>query len=597
MNTNTMVETQVQITIDSQPLSVPAGTTILQAARLAGIRIPTLCHLEGVCSNASCGVCVVEVPGAKSLLRSCVQTVTPDMHIVTHSPRVMSARKTAVELLLANHPADCQTCLRNGNCELQDMAKLLGIQQRRFPRTRPVLPPDMQGWGVQRDNDKCILCGRCVAVCRELQTVSAIDFVGRGIKTHVGSFMNRALSESVCVSCGQCTLVCPTGALTERDQTEEVFRLLQNPDKVVLVQTAPAIRASIGEALGMESGALVTGQMVAALRRLGFAYVFDTQFTADLTIMEEGSELIERLTAAQRGEKPALPMITSCSPGWINFIETFYPSLTDHLSTCKSPQQMFGAVAKTYWAQKMGLDPSKLAVVSIMPCTAKKFEAKRPEMRSAWQWWNRQGKTYEPFYDVDVALTTRELARMIQRIALDFSQMPTEPFDDPLGRSTGAATIFAASGGVMEAAVRTAYELVTGKPLEQLELQSLRGFEYIKTATLDLNGLNLKVAVAHTLKNARIILDEIAVGKSPYAFVEIMTCPGGCVGGGGQPLGPNQDKIAHRQASIYAEDRHLPIRKSHENPEVQALYREFLEKPLGHLSHELLHTTYRRFSV
>lgn len=591
---STLVEHQVQITIDSRPLSVPPGTTILKAAELAGITIPTLCHLEGVCSYASCGVCVVEVPGAKSLLRSCVQAVTPDMHIITHSQRVMAARKTAVELLLANHPADCQTCLRNSSCELQEMARLLGIRERRFPRTRPILPPDTQGWGVQRDNDKCILCGRCVAVCRELQTVSAIDFVGRGIKTHVGSFMNRALSESVCVSCGQCTLVCPTGALTERDQTEEVFGLLHNPDKVVIVQTAPAIRASIGEALGMESGSLVTGQMVAALRRLGFAYVFDTQFAADLTIMEEGSELIERLHSAREGRPAALPMITSCSPGWINFIETFYPSLTDHLSTCKSPQQMFGAVAKTYWAKKMGLDPTRVAVVSIMPCTAKKYEAKRPEMRSAWQWWNKQGKAYEPFYDVDVALSTRELARMIQRIGLDFSRIPSEPFDDPLGRSTGAATIFATTGGVMEAAVRTAYEIITGKGLEHLELEAVRGMEQIKTAELDLNGTTLKVAVAHTLKNARIVLNEIAAGKSPYAFVEIMTCPGGCVGGGGQPLGPSKDKIASRQASIYAEDRHLRIRKSHENPEVQTLYQEFLEKPLGHLSHELLHTSYKR---
>lgn len=591
---DSMTESQVQIIIDGRSLSVPQGTSILQAAKVAGIQIPTLCHLEGVCSSASCGVCVVEVEGAKSLLRSCVQAVTPHMNIKTHSQRVMSARKTAVELLLANHSEDCQTCLRNGSCELQDMAQLLGIRSRRFPRTRPVISPDFQGWGVQRDNDKCILCGRCISVCRELQTVSAIDFVGRGNKTHVGTFMNRALSESVCVSCGQCTLVCPTGALTERDQTEEVFALLHNPEKVVVVQTAPAIRASLGEALGMESGALVTGQMVAALRRLGFSYVFDTQFTADLTIMEEGSELIQRLSAAQRGEKPLLPMITSCSPGWINFIETFYPSLTGHLSTCKSPQQMFGAIAKTYWAKKMNIDPSRIAVVSIMPCTAKKFEAKRNEMRSAWQWWKEQGRAYEPFYDVDAALTTRELARMVRRIGLDFTKLPQEPFDDPLGRSTGAAAIFANTGGVMEAAVRTAYELVTGKALQYLELEALRGNQHIRTATLDLDGTKLTVAVAHTLKNARIILDEIAAGTSPYAFVEIMTCPGGCVGGGGQPLGPSQEKIIHRQASNYTEDRLLPVRKSHENPEVQALYREFLEKPLGHLSHELLHTTYKK---
>ncbi len=583
------MNTTVSVTIDHRSVDVPSGTTILKACELAGITIPTLCHLEGVCSNASCGVCVVEVQGAKSLVRSCVQAVAPNMNIFTHSKRVMSTRKTAVELLLANHPADCQSCLRNGTCELQDMAELLGIRERRFPRTRVVALPDLSGWGIVRDNDKCILCGRCVAVCREMQTVSAIDFTGRGIRTKVAPFMNYPLSESPCVSCGQCTLVCPTGALTERDQTDEVFKLLNDPDAVVVVQTAPAIRASIGEALGMESGALVTGKMVAALRRLGFKYVFDTQFTADLTIMEEGSELIQRLTTGGK-----LPMITSCSPGWINFIETFYPQLTDHLSTCKSPQQMFGAVAKSYWAEKMGIDPAKIAVVSIMPCTAKKFEAKRPEMRSAWQWWNEKGRALEPIYDVDVALTTRELARMIRRVGINFERLPLETFDDPLGKSTGAATIFANTGGVMEAAVRTAYELVTGKPLENLELTALRGYEYIKTATLDLNGTSLNVAVAHTLKNARVVLDQIAAGKSPYAFVEIMTCPGGCVGGGGQPLGPSQSNIEQRQASIYTEDRNLPIRKSHENPDIQALYREFLGKPLGHLSHQLLHTVYKR---
>jgi NADH-quinone oxidoreductase subunit G/NADP-reducing hydrogenase subunit HndD len=373
----------------------------------------------------------------------------------------------------------------------------------------------------------------------------------------------------------------------ERDESEEVFSLLNDPEKIVVVQTAPAIRASIGEALGMEGGTLVTGKMVAALRRLGFKYVFDTQFTADLTIMEEGSELIKRLTTGG-----TLPMITSCSPGWISFIETFYPDLVDHLSTCKSPQQMFGALAKSFWAEKMGIDPAKIAVVSIMPCTAKKFEAKRPEMRSAWHWWNEKGKNLEPVYDVDIALTTRELARMIRRAGIEFSGLQSENFDDPLGKSTGAATIFANTGGVMEAAVRTAYELVTGKPLENLELKSLRGYEYIKTATLDLNGSALNVAVAHTLKHARVILDEIVAGKSPYAFVEIMSCPGGCVGGGGQPLLPSREKTEKRQAAIYLEDRNLPVRKSHENPDIGALYKEFLGEPLGHLSHELLLTTY-----
>ncbi|MDP3176715.1 MAG: [FeFe] hydrogenase, group A, partial [Spirochaetaceae bacterium] len=442
-------------------------------------------------------------------------------------------------LLLANHPAECLTCARNGSCELQSMADTLGIRTLRFPRTRKAPEPDATADGIIRDNDKCILCGRCVAVCSELQSVSAIQFAGRGIKTRIATFMDRGLASSPCVQCGQCSVVCPTGAITERDETDAVWKSLADPASTVVVQTAPAIRASLGEALGMAPGSLVTGKMVAALRRLGFDKVFDTQFTADLTIMEEGTELIHRLTkgGAASGK---LPMITSCSPGWINFIETFYPSLLPHLSTCKSPQQMFGALAKTFYAEKTGIDPATLKVVSIMPCTAKKHEAKRPEMRGAWEYWKAKGRapalSAASYYDVDWALTTRELARMVKRAGIDIERLPEESFDDPLGASTGAATIFGTTGGVMEAALRTVYEVVTGSALPSLDFEAVRGLDGIKTAEVDLNGTKVRVAVAHTLKNARKLLDEIAAGKSPYHFIEVMSCPGGCIGGGGQPV-------------------------------------------------------------
>ncbi|PKL08940.1 MAG: ferredoxin [Spirochaetae bacterium HGW-Spirochaetae-7] len=590
-----MNETKVSmiaLSVDDREVLVPAGTTILDACKAAGVRIPTLCHLEGVCSNSSCGVCVVEVDGAKSLLRSCIQPAAAGMKVHSSGARVMRARRTVVELLLANHPDDCLSCLRNGTCELQSIAELMGVRRKAFPRTKKQGKLDAIGWGVVRDNDKCILCGRCVAVCKELQSVSAIDFAGRGIRSRIAPFLDKPLSESSCVSCGQCTVVCPTGALTERDETDEVFAAINDPSLTVIVQTAPAIRASLGEALGMPPGSLVTGQMAAALRRLGFDKVFDTQFSADLTIMEEGSELLSRLA-----NKGTLPMITSCSPGWINFIETFYPELLPHLSTCKSPQQMFGSLAKSWWAQKMGVDPAKLVVVSIMPCTAKKVEAKRPEMRGAWEWWKDKGRSDAPFFDVDFALTTRELARMVRRAGIDFEALANEAFDDPLGASTGAATIFAATGGGMEAALRTAYEIATGKPLPSLELEVVRGFDGIREASLDVGGTQLRVAVAHTLKNARAILDDIVAGTSPYAFVEVMSCPGGCLGGGGQPVAPDWKKREKRRSAIYTEDRGLELRKSHENPAIQALYTEFLKKPLGHESHLLLHTHYASRTV
>jgi iron-only hydrogenase group A len=579
----------VSITVDGASALVEPGSGLLEACEAAGAKVPTLCRLEGVSTNASCGLCVVEVEGAKALVRACVGKVAKGMKVSTASPRVLRARRNAVELLLANHPAECLTCARSGTCELQDAARELGIRTIRFPRTRAAPGLDVSSDGLVRDNDKCILCGRCVAVCSEVQGVSAIGFAGRGIRTRVAAFMDRGLATSACVQCGQCSVVCPTGAITERDDTEELWRELARPGGNVVVQTAPAIRASLGEALGMASGSLVTGKMVAALRRLGFGKVFDTQFAADLTIMEEGSELIERLTKGG-----VLPMITSCSPGWINFIEAFYPSLLPHLSTCKSPQQMFGAIAKSYYAERTGIDPRALRVASIMPCTAKKHEARRPEMRGAWDYWKAKDGGGPPYFDVDWAITTRELARMITRAGIDLARLPEEDFDDPLGRSTGAATIFGTTGGVMEAALRTVYELVTKSPLPGLDFEAVRGLEGIKKAEVDLAGTKVRVAVVHTLKNARTILDEIAASASPYHFVEVMTCPGGCIGGGGQPVRIDAAKRLARNEAMYAEDRRLGLRKSHENPAVKALYADFLGEPLGSLSHELLHTKYER---
>ncbi len=582
-----MEKKKISLTVDGMKVSVPEGSTILEACRSAGIAVPTLCHLKDVSTNASCGVCVVEVEGARALVRSCVQAAGEGMVVKTTGVRVNEVRRTVVELLLANHPTDCLACQRNGTCELQGIAERLGVRKNPYKHTRKLHHRDETGAAVVRDDEKCILCGRCVSVCRDVQGVSAIEFNGRGIRSRVSPFLDAALHNSVCVSCGQCTLVCPTGALTERDETDEVFAALADPDKVVVVQTAPAIRASLGEALGAAPGDLNTGKLVAALRRLGFDKVFDTDFTADLTIMEEGSELIQRLTKGG-----VLPMITSCSPGWINFIETFYPKLLPHLSSCKSPQQMFGALAKSWWAEKNGIDPSKLVVVSIMPCTAKKHEAGRPEMTDAWKWWKDKGRKDAQYRDVDFALTTRELARMVKRVGIDFANLPSENYDDPLGKSTGAAVIFGTTGGVMEAAARTAYELVTGSPIPTLEIEPIRGLDGIKTVELDLKGTKAKFAVAHTLKNARVILEEIAAGQSPYAFIEIMSCPGGCAGGGGQPLLTDTAKRKTRQEAIYKEDRRLSVRKSHENVAVQELYKDFLGKPLGHLSHELLHTDY-----
>lgn len=568
----------VKLTIDGREVEVPAGTTILDAAKKAGIDIPTLCYHPDLDTKAMCRVCMVEVAGARTLQAACSQPVAPGMVVKTTTPVVREARKTNVELILSNHPQDCLNCVRNQNCELQALSEKLGIRGQRFPAAAKIdAPKDTSTVSIVRDPAKCILCRRCAAVCEKVQGVCALSPVKRGINTVIAPAGNHPLDDVACTLCGQCIHACPVGAIYEVDDTAKVWDALANPDLHVVVQTAPAIRVAIGEEMGMPPGSLVTGKLVSALRRLGFAKVFDTDFAADLTIMEEGTELLSRLN--NRG---TLPMITSCSPGWIKYIEHFYPELLDHLSTCKSPQQMFGAMVKTYYAQKMGLDPEKIFVVSIMPCTAKKYECQRPEMAE-------NGRP-----DVDVVLTTRELGRMFRETGINFEILPEEEFDAPLGISTGAGVIFGATGGVMEAALRTVYEIVTEAEMPNLDLEDVRGLDGVKEATVDLKGTKVKVAVAHGLANARKLMEKIKEGTSDYDFIEVMCCPGGCIGGGGQPIPTNLETRKARIKAIYQADQGKKIRKSHENPAVQELYREFLEKPLGEKSHHLLHTHYTK---
>lgn len=565
----------VTIKIDGIPVTVPSGTTIMEAARKIGINIPSLCHHPDLGVRAFCRVCLVEDSWSRRLKTACNNLVDEAGDITTNSPKVRKARKTILELILANHPQDCLHCEKNGKCELQKLAAEYNIRGNIFDPVWKPVPKEMSNPALVRDMTKCVRCGRCVEACQAIQTTNAIGFSGRSVDFKITTAFEKPLSESPCVYCGQCVAVCPVGALYEKDDTQRVWDAIDDPDKFVIVQTAPAVRVAIGEEFGMERGAVATGKMVAALRRLGFDKVFDTDFSADLTIMEEGYELLNRMKNGG-----TLPMITSCSPGWINFVEKNYPDLLDNVSSCKSPQQMFGAIAKTYYADKMGIPREKMFVVSVMPCIAKKYECQRPEMNSS------------GYQDVDVVLTTREFAKMIRMAGLSFDRLPEEEFDHPLGLGSGAGAIFGTSGGVMEATIRTVYEVVTGKQPESLDFTACRGHEGIKEATLDLDGTPVKVAITNGLKNARVLMDKIRAGEADYQFIEVMCCPGGCVGGGGQPFRTTAAIREHRMDGLYKVDKNLPIRQSHKNPDIQTLYSEFLQEPNSHLAHELLHTHY-----
>ncbi|MFB3892830.1 MAG: NADH-dependent [FeFe] hydrogenase, group A6 [Phycisphaerae bacterium] len=581
------------LTIDGRKVEVADGTTILEAARSAGIRIPSLCYLRDVQATGACRVCVVEVEGAKTLVASCVMPASEGMKVRTNTRRVRESRRTVVDLLLSEHEGECQTCNRGDDCELREIARELGIKEISYAGAKPGKRSDASTPALVRDAAKCIMCRRCVTVCAQVQGVTALWPQKRGFKTVIGPAFASDLADVTCVQCGQCGAVCPVGAISERDQIDDVWAALDDPTKHVVVQTAPAIRAALGECFGNPPGTLVTGKMVAALRRLGFHAVFDTNFTADLTIMEEGTELLTRLKSALVEKKPvALPMFTSCSPGWINFMEHFYPDMLPNLSTCKSPQQMFGAMAKTYYAEKIGKKPQDVFVVSVMPCTAKKFEAARAEMNSS------------GVRDVDVVLTTRELGRMIKQAGIEFNSLGDEEMDAPLGLSSGAADIFANTGGVMEAALRTVWEIVTGQPLPfpKLHVTPVAGLAGVKEAAVTitgalkewafLEGVTARVAVAHGLSNAAKVIEAVKSGKAQYHFIEVMTCPGGCIGGGGQPRMTTNDIRMARINAIYREDEGKQLRKSHDNPFIKQIYKEFLGKPLGHKSHELLHTKY-----
>jgi len=587
---------KINLTIDHIQVSVKKGSTILDAAKELKITIPTLCYHEDLCVAGNCRVCVVEQVGSDRLLPSCATPVSEGMEILTNSLKVRNARKHVVDLLVSEHRAECTRCYKSGKCELQKLSSEYLIGEDTLIDLIPLknYTIDYFSPSIIKDDSKCIRCQRCVRTCDQLQNIGALTVAYKGKHMKVSSFFEKPMYEVVCTNCGQCVNRCPTGALIERNYIDEVWSAINNPKKHLVVQTAPAVRIALGEALGMKPGEIVTGRMVAALRRLGFDSVLDTDFTADLTIIEEGNELLQRLKGALLDKDPnvKLPMTTSCSPGWIKYIEHMYPEMLPNVSTAKSPQQMFGALVKTFYAQKIEVDPEDIVSVSVMPCTAKKYEANRPEMHAS------------GFRDVDLVLTTRELARMIEQAGIDFGALENEEFDSIMGVSSGAAVIFGATGGVMEAALRTAYELVTGRevPFDELNITPVRGMEEVKEASLlienalpewrFLEGVELKTCVTHGLANAKKVMDNVVSGKSHYHFIEVMACPGGCLGGGGQPIPTNMKIRKQRTEAIYREDAGKPIRKSHENPEVVKLYEEFLKKPLGHKSHELLHTSY-----
>jgi NADH-quinone oxidoreductase subunit G/NADP-reducing hydrogenase subunit HndD len=570
----------IPIEVNGKTIEAKPGEMLLETLRRHGIHVPTLCHLKDLAPSGACRMCVVEVEGRPALAPSCALPVTPGLKIRTHSPRATEARRMIVELLLANHPDECLYCNRNNNCDLQRLAADLGVRQRIYAGVKNNYKIDASSPSIVRDPTKCILCGKCVRVCEEVQSVAAIDFTRRGSQTIVGTAFNEGLNVSSCINCGQCVVVCPTGALTERSSIKEVTAALADKDKFVVVQHAPAVSVTLGELLGVKPGKDLMGLMTAAFRALGFRRVFDTSFTADLTIMEEGSELVQRLTTGG-----VLPMFTSCSPGWIKFVEQFYPEFTPNLSTCKSPQQMMGALIKSFFAAREGLDPRQIYSVSIMPCTAKKFEAGRPEM------------TQNGIPDIDAVLTTRELAQLIRMRGLDIHALEPQGADTPFGERSSAGKLFGGTGGVMEAALRSAHYLVTGREMDELKVEAVRGLKGVKEAKVPVGELTLGVAVVSSLGQARRLLDEIRAGRKDLHFIEVMTCPGGCIAGGGQPLGVAVEHAKARIKALYEIDREAALRVSHRNPMVARLYEEFLGKPLGHKSHELLHTHYAKREV
>ncbi len=565
------------IEVNGKPVDAKPGEMLLDTLKRAGVKVPTLCYMEGLFPSGACRMCVVEVEGQRTLIPSCACPVADGMKVQTHSPRAILARKTIVELLLANHPDDCLYCVRNGSCDLQGLAEELGVRQRRYAGRKNEYFVDTSSPSIVRDPEKCILCGRCVRVCEEIQGVSAIDFIGRGSKTRVGTTFNYGLNVSNCINCGQCIMVCPTGALHEQSHIKEVMDALSDPDMIVVGQHAPAVSVTLGEEFGLKPGADVDGLMTAALRQLGFKYVFDTSFTADLTIMEEGSELVKRIK-----EGGTLPMLTSCSPGWIKFVEQEYPDFIPNLSSCKSPQQMMGALIKSFFAARKGVDPKKIFSVSIMPCTAKKFEMNREEM------------IHDGVSDIDAVLTTRELARIIRMRGIDLNTLSPDSADTPFGERSTAGKLFGATGGVMEAAIRSAYYLLTGTELGELKVQAVRGLDGIKEAKVMIGKLEVCVAVVSGLQNAAKVLDDVRAGRRNLHFIEVMTCPGGCIAGGGQPYHTDLDAVRGRLQALYAIDRNERLRVSHANTDVERLYDEFLGQPLGEMSHRLLHTHYAK---